>query len=135
MTPPDRRHAVGVSHRAAEALGDHDGAAVPTNVLAAALLHDIGKIESGLGAFGRVAATLLATVAGSGRAARWSAYRPGFRRRVGLYLRHDGIGASMLEAVGSDPLVVGWAAEHHMPPERWSIDSRFAALLKAADDI
>jgi hypothetical protein len=63
--------------------------------------------------------------AGSGRS---------WRRRVGLYFRHDRVGADLLSQAGSDPLTVAWAAEHHRPPERWSVDTRVAAALKLADD-
>ncbi|MEA3056994.1 MAG: hypothetical protein QOD30_2426, partial [Actinomycetota bacterium] len=41
MSDPDRRHAVEVAHR------------VPEPLRVAALLHDVGKIESGLGTFAR----------------------------------------------------------------------------------
>ena len=46
-----------------------------------------------------------------------------WRRRIGLYLRHDGVGAELLDRAGSDPLTVAWAGEHHRPPERWSVDA------------
>src|SRR5579859_5817359 len=53
MSGPDRRHAVDVARAAARLLGAEPG----REVLAAALLHDVGKIEARLGAFGRVAVT------------------------------------------------------------------------------
>src|SRR5687768_17393517 len=53
MPDADRRHAVDV----AWSLGDR-----PDEVLVAALLHDVGKIESGLGTFGRVGATIAGVV-------------------------------------------------------------------------
>jgi hypothetical protein len=57
-----------------------------------------------------------------------------WRRRIGLYLSHDRVGAHLLEDAGSDPFTVAWAAEHHRPPERWSVDARVGAALKVADD-
>ena len=54
MSGPDRRHAVGVAQRVEVMLGDE--ASRP--VLAAALLHDVGKTEAGIGTYGRVIATL-----------------------------------------------------------------------------
>jgi hypothetical protein len=57
-----------------------------------------------------------------------------WRRRIGLYLRHDGVGADLLSHAGSDPLTVAWAGEHHRPPERWSVDAQVGAALKLADD-
>lgn len=122
MSGPDRRHAVGVARRVAETLGPGATRAV----LAAALLHDVGKVDSGLGTFGRVPATLIGLVArkrvaaGHGRFAR--------------YLRHDSVGARLLAGAGSDPVTVAWAAQHHLAPARWSLPPDVASALKAADD-
>lgn len=57
-----------------------------------------------------------------------------WRSRIGLYLRHDAVGAELLSEAGSDPLTVAWAGEHHRPPQRWSVDARLGAALKLADD-
>jgi hypothetical protein len=102
-------------------------------VLAAALLHDVGKVESGLGTYGRVVATLSAKVAGPSMAATWRKQR-GFARRVGLYLHHDQLGGDLLELAGSDPLTVAWTREHHRPQSEWTVDPPLARALKAADD-
>jgi hypothetical protein len=130
MSGPDRRHAVGVARRVAAALGPAE--ATPP-VLAAALLHDVGKVDAGLGTLGRVPATALGVVSGHRQAARWAQAR-GPLGRVGRYLDHSRIGAELLEQAGSDPLTVRWAAEHHLPPERWGMPARVATALKAADD-
>lgn len=114
MSGPDRRHAVGVARRV--------GSGKPRPVVAAALLHDVGKIDAGLGTFGRVAAT----IAGRRLVGRESRY--------GRYLRHDAIGAGLLRSAGSDPLTVAWAAEHHLPPSQWTVPAEVGAALKAADD-
>lgn len=113
MSDPDRRHAVGV----ARAVGSTE-----RPVVAAALLHDSGKVVSGLGTFARVPATLLGLAH-----RRWGG-------RVGDYLRHDELGAVLLREAGSDPFTVAWAREHHLPPERWTVDPAVGAALKAADD-
>jgi hypothetical protein len=131
---PDRRHAVAVARRAATALGDSDGAAIPTAVLAAALLHDVGKLESDLGTFRRVGVTLLAGGLGRERVAAWADRPSGWPRRAGQYLRHDTIGRTLLEKAGSDPLTSTWAGEHHLPPHRWTVERKLAEALKAADD-
>lgn len=123
MSDADRRHAVGVARRVEDALGDEATGAV----IAAALLHDVGKIESSLGTFGRVAATVLAAVLGRRRLAKTHG-------RVGRYLRHDSIGADLLRDAGADRATVLWAAEHHQPSAAWSLPARVAAALKAADD-
>jgi hypothetical protein len=129
MTGYDRRHAVGVAREVERTLG-HEAT---RPVVAAALLHDVGKIESGLGRYGRVIATLSAAVTGGRYVDTWVASR-GFTRRVGLYLRHPSIGADLLTLAGSDPLTATWTREHHTPPERWTLPPHIATALKAADD-
>lgn len=123
MSGPDRRHAVGVARRVVAALGPP--AVRP--VVAAALLHDVGKVEAGLGTLARVPATLLGLAAGRQRAARWEG-------RIGVYLRHDAVGAELLRIAGADPLTVAWAAEHHLPSPRWTVPVPVGSALKAADD-
>lgn len=129
MSGPDRRHAVGVARRVERALGIE----ATRPVLAAALLHDVGKIESGLGTYGRVIATLSAKAAGPEMASTWRKQR-GFARKVGLYLHHDRLGGDLLELAGSDPLTVAWTREHHQPEATWTVDRSLADALKAADD-
>lgn len=85
MANTDRRHAVLVARRFVERRPDATRAE-----MAGALLHDVGKIESGLGTFGRV----LATVVGP-RTTRWRTYHD-----------HETIGASMAAAAGSDAVTV-----------------------------
>jgi putative nucleotidyltransferase with HDIG domain len=110
MSKPDRRHSIAVAQRLT----------AEPEVLAAALLHDVGKIEARLGTFSRA----LATVIGPARA----------RGRMATYLRHDVLGAELLAAAGARPLVTTWAGEHHLPSERWTVPSEIGAALKAADD-
>lgn len=129
MRGPDRRHAVAVARRVERALG-HEAS---RPVVAAALLHDVGKTVAGLGTYGRVVATLSAGVAGHDMAHQWSR-RSGFVRRVGLYLRHDELGADQLYMAGSDPLTVAWAREHHRPASEWTVPAHIGEALKAADD-
>jgi hypothetical protein len=129
MSPQDRRHAAGVAHRVERALGDE----ATRPVIAAALLHDCGKSVSHLGTTGRVIATLSAKVAGHDMAMAWSETR-GFTRRVGLYLEHPRLGADLLGLAGSAPLTVAWAAEHHLPPEDWTVPAEIGQALKDADD-
>ena len=81
LSTPDRRHAVGVARDVVARL---DGGATRP-VVAAALLHDAGKLDSKLGTFARVGATLWAGAHGRERAATGAG-------RVARYLRHDTIG-------------------------------------------
>ena len=127
MSGADRRHAVAVARRVDRVLGSPE-----RPVLAAALLHDVGKVRSGLGTPGRVVATVVGAVAAD-RAARW-ATSDGFRGRIGRYLRHPQEGAALLETAGSDPFTVAWATEHHRDPGRWTVDNWLAEALRAADD-
>ena len=119
MSVADQRHAFGVASSVDAAL---DGADRP--VLAAALLHDVGKVASGLGTWSRVGATLVGAVTSSARPARWA----------GRYLRHPAEGAALLAEAGSDPLPVAWAAEHHRRSSSWTVDPEIARALWAADD-
>lgn len=129
MSGPDRRHAAGVARRVERRLGDE----ATRPVLAAALLHDVGKVSAGLGTYGRVIATLWTKVAGRDMASAWRKPR-GFARQVGLYLDHDRIGGDLLELAGSDALTVAWARQHHQLAETWSVPRPIADALKSADD-
>ena len=129
ISKPDRRHAVGVARRVERALG-HEAT---RPVLAAALLHDVGKIESGLRTYGRVVATLCGMIVSRDQAKVWMRSR-GFTRKVGLYLQHPELGGDLLGMAGSDPLTETWTREHHKPEEQWSIDPVVAHVLKDCDD-
>lgn len=113
--PIDRRHTLAVARRVA------DG---PEWAIAAALLHDVGKIEADLGVPGRVLATVLEPLA-----RRW----PGRLGAIGRYAVYTERGAAMLAAVDADPRVAAWAREHHLPPEEWSVPAEWGARLAEAD--
>lgn len=81
----DQRHAHQVARRFVETI---PGEETPTRAaIAAALLHDVGKVASGLTTFERVLASIL-----GGRTARWRAY-----------IGHEAIGLDMCRRAGSDP--------------------------------
>lgn len=136
MSGNDRRHSIGVA-RAVVAHIDRVGMAEGDDdarwIVAAALTHDVGKSVAGLGTYGRVVATLSGWVGGHEMAASWADTR-GFTRKVGLYLQYPELGADVLRMAGSDPRVVAWAAEHHLPEEDWSVPVEAGRLLAAADD-
>jgi len=85
MSNQDRRHSALVGQRFAEL-----DPSAPRELVAGALLHDVGKIECGLGTFSRVVATLVGP-----RGRRYAAYHD-----------HEEIGARMAAAAGSDPATV-----------------------------
>jgi hypothetical protein len=131
MSGPDRRHAVGVARRAI-ALLEGIGVTPPDReVVAAALLHDVGKVEAGLGTFARVGVTLAAMAVGRARLA--AAGGAGLRRRVALYLSHDAVGGRLLQQAGSQQFTWAWAEQHHLPAGRWTVDRRLGTALKEAD--
>ena len=104
MSSSDRRHAIEVARRF-EALRP----AATRAEVAAALLHDVGKLDSGLGTFVRVAATVFGP-----RGQRFRAYHD-----------HERCGADRLEVAGSDPVTVALVRGH----------GPGACALRAADDV
>ena len=131
LSGPDRRHATAVARRVERALGTE----ATRPVLAAALLHDVGKLDARLRTYGRVVATLAGKAVGRDEAViRGWCKAGGFTRRVGLYLRHPELGGDRLELLGSDALTVAWTREHHLPAEQWSVPLEVASVLAAADD-
>ncbi len=87
----DRRHSVAVARRFAARRPGATRAEI-----AGAILHDVGKIECGLGTFQRVAATVVGPIT------------PRFR----AYYDHEAIGAALAQAAGSDPATAELIAGH-----------------------
>ena len=85
MTNQDRRHSAKVARRFVAARPDASRAEI-----AGALLHDVGKIECGLGTWGRVVASVV------GRRTE----------RFRIYHDHEHIGSVLAHAAGSDPATV-----------------------------
>ena len=107
MMHQDRRHSVMVARRFVERVPDAPRAAV-----AAALLHDVGKSESRLGVWARVATTIVGP-----RTSRWRSYHD-----------HERVGVAMLREAASDPLTLALL-------DGSSPDGRLVEALRAADDI
>jgi hypothetical protein len=105
MTVADRRHSIDVARRLQATRPE-----ASRDELAAALLHDVGKLASDLGTFGRVAATIVGP-----RTARLRTYHD-----------HEAIGAAMAAEAGSSELTVALIGGAG-PPEA-------AKALQAADD-
>lgn len=130
MSGPDKRHSIQVARDVETALGRQ----VERSVLAAALLHDVGKIESNLGTWARAIATLVGLVLSKNRTRSWTDREGGILRQIGLYHDHPEGGAALLTFAGSDALTIAWAREHHLSPHRWSVDRATAMVLKQADN-
>ena len=103
----DQRHSVDVARRFMAQMGES-----PRDDVAAALLHDIGKLVSGLGVGGRVFATLIGP-----RTAK-------FRR----YHDHERLGAAMLREAGSSERTASLV-------DATSSDLAVLAALRLADDV
>lgn len=142
MPGHDRRHSIGVARRTQSALRAHasgvDDANPPEALdewVTAALVHDVGKLDAGLGVLGRVAATSARGVLGRERTDRW-VDRRGVRLRFARYFRHGALGADRIRAAGGSEAVARWAAAHH-DPSHWAatgIPPEVMAALDAADD-
>jgi hypothetical protein len=130
----DRRHSIAVAHRVERMLADTPYAG-DDQWLAAALLHDVGKLDARLGVFARVGATVAGAAAGHDMADVWSEKR-GITRRVGLYLRHPELGAQQVRLAGGHDAAARWAEAHHDPStwEATGIPSPVVDALHAADD-
>lgn len=105
----DQRHALNVARRVMER--DHSDA----ELIVAALVHDVGKADAGLGPVRRSIATVL-DIAGVQVGGR-----------MGRYLDHGAIGARALESAGASDLTVSFARLHPggppsgVDPERWKL--------------
>jgi hypothetical protein len=130
----DRRYSIRVAKLVEEGLAGTEHAGQP-RWLAAALLHDVGKLDAGLGVFGRSVATVMGAAAGPARVERW-AHTGGFRRRVAWYLHHDQRGADRIRAAGGRDEAARWARAHHhrdlWPASR--VPMAVAEALEAADN-
>lgn len=134
MPNQDRRHSVAVTRRVQSQL-DALGEPQDRRWLAASLLHDVGKVDAGLGVYGRVVATLALAAAGRNTADAWVTKR-GFTRRVGLYAQHPRLGADMIRVAGGSEEAAEWAGAHH-DPSAWddvAIPRPVVDVLVAADD-
>ncbi len=78
----------------------------------AALMHDVGKLQSDLSVHERVIATLASKAVGVATARRWAFLAAGARRRIGLYLIHGEVGARMIRTAGGREEIAAWTEVH-----------------------
>jgi hypothetical protein len=122
----DRRYSIRVAQRVRTLLAGTEFAGDP-RWPAAALLHDVGKLDADLGVAGRVVATALGALVPSARHSEG---------RIGRYLRHGELGQHRIRAAGGREEAARWAAAHHDRDE-WAgtgVPAPVAEALAAADD-
>lgn len=108
QSPTDQRHGYEAG------LVVIDGGATP-DVVTAAVMHDTGKRQAGLGVVGRVVASILIRL---GLA---------LTGRMRLYRDHGVLAAKELAELGAPPLAVDFALHHHrnrpasIPEETWEL--------------
>lgn len=129
-TPADQRHAYRVLRVLRAAGQDHP------DLLAAALLHDVGKTRYRPRAWERVLGTVAERLF-PGRIERWGAGEPrGWRRPFVIRAQHAAWGAEMAAAAGSSPLTVTLIRRHQ--DKAVAADKGETAVLlrqlQAADD-
>ena len=127
MSNPDRRHAVQVARDVVDSLD-----APPTPVVAAALMHDSGKVISNYRTPMRVVATVVWGIVDQSVAPSWLD-RGWPRRRLAQYRLHPELGAEILADAGADEFTVHWAADHHRPADAWRVPADLGQILKACD--
>ncbi|MGC9397283.1 MAG: HD domain-containing protein [Anaerolineae bacterium] len=119
MSRAEQHHGIAIC-RALHAQGHTDA-----DLLVAALLHDVGKIQAPPRLWDRVIAVLGEHFAPQ-RAARWSAGEPcGLKRGFVVRRMHAEWGAALAAQAGASPRSVALICHHHDPAEN---DAELAAL-------
>jgi hypothetical protein len=129
----DRRESIAVARRTEVALAGSEHAG-DTRWLAAALLHDVGKLDARFGPVRRALATTAAVVLGPRVVEGW-VDKSGFVRRCALYLFHDQLGADRVKIAGGRSEAALWAEAHHRPAiwDATGIPQAVIVALAAAD--
>ena len=125
MQPSEQAHAYQILERLKTA-GQTD-----PDLLAAALLHDVGKVLVPLSIFDRVV-IVLGKRFFRRRVMRWSEGTPSrLRRPFVVAAHHPAWGADLAEQAGASPRTVDLIRRHQDDP---SVDNPLLAALQAADD-
>lgn len=126
----DQRHALTV-HRSVQVSGDTN-----PHLLAAALLHDIGKGTAHLPAWQRAIVVLLDRVAPDVLASQ-GRYEPrGWRRPLVIQATHPELSARLARSAGCSPLTVHLIQHHHDRLDHRSAETdQLLLALQAADNL
>jgi hypothetical protein len=128
MPLPDRRHALTVL-RTLEAQGEQQ-----SDLLVAALLHDVGKAGASASLWMRVTVALLEWFAPTLLDRLSQEGGRGWRGYLAAYCQHAEVGARQAAQVGCSPLTVALIRRHHKPVGRLEGEQdRLLALLQEAD--
>jgi hypothetical protein len=136
MQPGEQLHSLAVLRRL-EAQGMRQ-----PDLLAAALLHDVGKSRLPLRLWERAWIVLVGALL-PGSLARWGdrPYHegqrlPAWQRPLVVACQHPEWGARMAEEAGASPLVISLIRRHQqkIPPDNNSQENRLLSMLQAVDD-
>jgi len=126
----DQRHLIGVARRVDVSLGELS----EERWIAAALLHDVGKAQSGLGPIRRAFATIWIEIKGVDGLA---ISRGAWSRRVYAYSQHPSLGCEDIRSCGGHEEAALWAKAHD-DPAQWRATGFpsvvIDALTKSDDD-
>jgi hypothetical protein len=127
----DRRESIGVARRTELALADTEHAG-DSRWIAAALLHDVGKLDARFGPLRRAVATTAAGLFGPRVVEGW-VDKSGFVRRCALYVFHDQLGADRVRIAGGRGEAALWAEAHHRPAIWAATGLPFAVVVALAE--
>jgi hypothetical protein len=133
LSRADRRESIAVARRTEAALAGTEYEGDP-RWSAAALLHDVGKLDARFGPVRRSVATILAAVLGRRVVEGW-VDKSGFLRRCALYTFHDQLGSDRLRMAGGRKEAQLWADAHHRPAiwDATGLPTAVVLALAAAD--
>jgi hypothetical protein len=130
MHPSEQTHSLRITRRLIDQRETHP------DLLAAALLHDSGKIHHPLRVWERVLIVMGKTVLPA-QAKQWGSGGPkGWKRAFAVAEQHSEWGAQMAAQEGASPLVVALIRRHQLPTDHPAedLEDQLLLLLQRLDD-